>query len=64
MNKVKLFTGKRYNGDPMESLEKSINEWLEENPNITVISQEISQSIIMKDNKVERHALISILYRE
>lgn len=60
--KVKIFTYFTLNINPPNEIQ--INQWLADNPDIEIVQILQSESMVTKEDKIERNLSISILYRE
>ena len=60
--RIKIFTYFTTNINPPNEMQ--INEWLENNPGIEVINMIQSESMVTRENEIERNMSITILYHE
>lgn len=59
--KVKIFTRFTLNVNPPNEIQ--INNWLAENPGIEIVQMSQSESMVVKENQVDRNLSITIMYR-
>ncbi len=59
--KIKIFTYFTLNINPPN--ETQINKWLELNPDIEIVHMTQSESMAVKDAKIERNLSVTIAYR-
>ena len=59
--RAKIFSYCTTNINPPGELQ--INKWLEENPGIEIIDMLQSESMMARDNRVERNLTITLLFR-
>jgi len=60
--KVKIFTHFTLNISPPNEIQ--INNWLAENPRIEVVQMSQSESMVAKENQIDRNLSITIMFRE
>jgi hypothetical protein len=59
--KAKIFSYFTMNINPPNEIQ--INQWLAENPGIEVVHITQSESMVSRENHIDRHMSITILYR-
>lgn len=59
--KAKIFTHFTLNVNPPNEIQ--INNWLAENSGIEIVRMSQSESMVVKDNQVDRNLSITIMYR-
>ncbi len=59
--KVKIFTQFTLNVNPPNEIQ--INNWLAENSGIEIVQMSQSESMVVKENQVDRNLSITIMYR-
>lgn len=60
--KVKIFTHFTLNVNPPNEIQ--INNWLAENTGIEIVRMSQSESMVVKENQVDRNLSITIMYRQ
>jgi hypothetical protein len=60
--KVKIFNYFSMNINPPNEMQ--INEWLAQHPDIEIVHISQSESMVNRDNRIERNMSVTILYRD